>query len=266
MKNYTHVLYHDQCPDGFGSAFAAWKVLGKKAEYIGLQPSDPAPVLPKKSRVIMVDVAFPLEKFLAFKKSVKDVVVLDHHITNQEEIGDLPGTYFDINHSGAYLSWVHFHKGEVPEFIRYLEDRDLWRFDMPYSREVGAALPSYPYKFEIWAQLMDMGMEKLKLDGGVILRYQGQVLSEICASATMRMIDGHLVPCANTIVLRSETGDKLCQLHPTAPFSAYYFERNGKRCWGLRSPGRMNVAVIAKKFGGGGHANAAGFTEELSEG
>jgi len=264
MRNYTHVIYHGGCPDGFGAAFSAWKVLGKKAKYIGLQPSDPAPLIPKSARVVMVDVAFPREKFLAFRDRVKDVVVLDHHVTNQTEIGDLPGTYFDINHSGAYLSWVHFHPGQVPEFILYLEDRDLWRFKLPYSREVGAALPSYPQKFEVWEQLMTMGMEKLKLDGGVILRYQSQVLDEICSSATMKEIDGHMVPCVNTIVLRSETGDKLCQLYPTAPFAAYYFEKNGKRCWGLRSPGRFDVSAVAKKFGGGGHRDAAGFTQDLA--
>lgn len=263
MKTYTHVLYHKDCPDGFGAAFAAWKHLGDKAQYIGLQPSDNAPMLPKTARVVMVDVAFPKAKFLAFRESVADVVVLDHHITNQKDIGDLPGTYFDTNHSGAYLSWVHFHQGEVPDFIYYIEDRDLWRFKLPSSREFGAALPSYPQKFEVWEQLMTMGMDKLKIDGGIILRYQSQVLSEICAGAAMKEIDGHLVPCVNTVVLRSETGDKLCQMYPTAPFSAYYFEKSGKRCWGLRSPGRFDVSEIAKKHGGGGHKDAAGFTEDL---
>lgn len=264
MRQYTHVLYHGGCPDGFGAAFAAWKHLGKQAEYIGIQPSDPAPALPKTASVIMVDVALPKDKFLAFRESVKDVLVLDHHVTNQDEIGDLPGTFFDINHSGAYLSWVHFHKGPVPDFIYYLEDRDLWRFKLPDSREVGAAIPSYPMKFEVWEQLMTMGMDKLKIDGGIILRYQSQILNEICAGATMKEIDGHQVPIVNTCVLRSETGDKLCQIHPTAPFAAYYFERNGKRFWGLRSPGRFDVSAVAKKFGGGGHRDAAGYTEELS--
>lgn len=270
MNSYTHVLYHGGgCPDGFGAAFAAWKKLGDSAQYIGLHPSDPAPALPADAEVVMLDMSFPRDVFLAFRETVKSVKVLDHHVTGQQGIDDLPGTHFDMDHSGAYLSWAHFHGEPVPDFIRHIEDRDLWRFKMPRTREIGAALTSYEQRFDLWEQLSTMGMEKLALDGGVILRYQGQLVDRLCANVVMKlagefgssMIEWHSIPTVNSAVFQSEVGDRLCQLYPTAPFAACWFDKKGMRCWSLRSPGRVDVSEICKKRGGGGHQNAAGFIE-----
>jgi oligoribonuclease NrnB/cAMP/cGMP phosphodiesterase (DHH superfamily) len=108
---------------------------------------------------------------------------------------------------------------------------------------------------------MTMGMEKMALDGGVILRYQAQMVERLCGNAVMKEIDGHLVPVVNTACLQSEVGDRLGHLYPKTPFTACWFEKDGMRCWSLRSQGRRDVSAIAKAHGGGGHKNAAGFTE-----
>ena len=49
------------------------------------------------------------------------------------------------------------------------------------------------------------------------------------------------------------------------PFGACYFDRgDGKRQWSLRSrDGAVDVAKVAKRHGGGGHRNAAGFEESI---
>jgi oligoribonuclease NrnB/cAMP/cGMP phosphodiesterase (DHH superfamily) len=212
----------------------------------------------------MLDMSFPREKFLEFRSKVASVKVFDHHVTGQKEIADLPDTHFDMDHSGAYLSWAHFHGEPAPDFIRHIEDRDLWRFKMPRTREIGAALTSYEQRFDLWEQLMTMGMEKLALDGGVILRYQSQMVDRICGNAIVKTFEGHEVPVVNTCVLTSEVGDRLSQLHPTAPFAVSWFDKPGMRCYSLRSPNRFDVTTIAKKNGGGGHKNAAGFIERTA--
>lgn len=267
--DYTHIIYHAGCPDGFGAAWAAWKKFGDSVKYIAIQPSDPAPELPANAVVLMVDVALSRARLLDLRSKVKQVTVVDHHLTNKMDIGDLPDTHFDMNQSGASLAWQFLHKGkQIPELLLYVEDRDLWRFKLPDSREFNAALSSYQRRFDLWEVLATMGVDKLKHDGGIILRAEGQMLLEICENAFQKDIDGHVVPVVNTSVLKSQVGDRLCIMHPTAPFSAYFFEKlNAEkkliRCWGLRSPGRMDVSAIAKKFGGGGHANAAGFVEVI---
>lgn len=262
MTQYTHVLYHSNCPDGFGAAWAAWKVLADRAKYIPVVYNQPLPDLPADAHVLMVDFCYPKAQCLELKSKVESLRVLDHHKTNADQMRGYPWATFDMDHSGAYLSWVHFHGLNVPEFVLLLEDRDLWRFKMPYSREVAAALSSYPQKFQIWEQLYTMGLEKLKLEGGPILRAQGQKVDEMCARVAWKDFDGFRVPTANATVYFSEVGDKLCQMYPDAPFAAYYYERpDGKKQWGLRSPGRYDVTDIAKKRGGGGHPDAAGFVE-----
>ena len=82
--------------------------------------------------------------------------------------------------------------------------------------------------------------------------------------ATVRQVGGHTVPVVNATAYFSEVGEVLCMRFPDAPFTAYYFDRaDGKRQWGLRSRGGFDVSEVAKTYGGGGHAAAAGFTEAV---
>jgi len=263
MKDYTHVIYHGGCPDGFGAAWAAWKTLADRAVYIPAVYDQALPELPRHAKVLFVDFCYPKDKMVDIASRVKSIQVLDHHQSSADGMKGIPWAHFDMEHSGAYLSWVHFFGEPAPDFVKYLEDRDLWRFDMPYSREIAAALGSYPMSFEVWEAIATMGMEKLKLDGGIILRYQARKIDEMTARVMWKDFDGHRVPVANASVLFSEVGDKLCNLYPDVPFAAYFFTRaDGKIQWGLRSPGRFDVSEIAKRRGGGGHPGAAGFVED----
>ena len=263
MKNPTHVIYHGGCPDGFAAAYAVWKKLTNNCEYIPGFFGQPLPVLPSDARVLVLDFSFSRDAALALAGKVYEIKLLDHHVTAAENLQGIPWCEFDLEHSGAYLAWKYMHGEPVPELIKYVEDRDLWRFQLPYSREVAAALGSYKRDFVVWEGISQMGMDKLKLDGGVILRFQAQKVEEMVANARWMDFDGYRVPVANASVFFSEVGDRLCQIHPDVPFSIYYYDRaDGKRQWGLRSPGRFDVSALAKDHGGGGHPGAAGFVTE----
>lgn len=234
-------------------------------EYIPCVYGKDIPKLPKDARVLVLDFSFARDVALGLAGKVYEIELIDHHQTAANMLQDIPWCKFDMSHSGAYLAWKHIHDTEPPDFIKYIEDRDLWAFKLPYSREVAAALASYPRSFTVWETLYEMGMEKLKLDGGTILRFQAQKVDEICENAIWKDIDGHRVPVVNVSILFSEVVDRLCVLHPNAPFAAYYYDRaDGKRQWGLRSPGRMDVSSIAKAHGGGGHPGASGYVETLT--
>lgn len=261
----THLIYHNNCPDGYGAAFAVWKKYTDTVEYIPCSYGWPVPKLPFEARVLIADFSFPKDVLLGMAQKVQELKLVDHHQSAYDMLKDVPFCEFDMSHSGAYLAWKFIHGTEPPDFIKYIEDRDLWKFDLPFSKEFSAGLGSYPRDFVVWETLAEMGMEKLKLDGGTILRAQGQKVNEIIEQAFWKDIGGHRVPVVNATVYFSEVGDKLCQMHPTAPFAAYFFDRaDGKRQWGLRSPGRMDVSKIAKSLGGGGHPGAAGFTEPIA--
>ena len=61
--------------------------------------------------------------------------------------------------------------------------------------------------------------------------------------------------------LRSEVAAACLKRHPEAKFAAVYYMEDGQKMWSVRSRGDFDVNEIAKQFGGGGHAAAAGFKD-----
>ena len=64
------------------------------------------------------------------------IVILDHHITAQEALKDVPYAIFDMNQSGVGLTWSYFFPEEqLPHFLAMIQDRDLWRWQLQGSKE-----------------------------------------------------------------------------------------------------------------------------------
>ncbi len=73
-------------------------------------------------------------------------------------------------------------------------------------------------------------------------------------------LDGYKVLAVNATHLTSEIAGKLAE---SRAFGACFFIRSdGLRVWSLRSTDNgVDVSEIARRHGGGGHRNAAGWTE-----
>lgn len=289
----TYILYHANCPDGFGAATAAWMKLGDEAEYIPVSYGKPMPPMDDGSKVFIVDFSYPRQQLLALAQRMEQTVVLDHHATAQQDLADLdlPGDdseiVFDMEKSGAVLSWEYFHDADVPEFLHYLQDRDLWHFALPLSREVSCAVRSYPMVLKSWAVMIeyDGTIQRLKDEGVALLRLTDLMVEamakhhrwahldskarsirftetpEPCGTEdSLVSADVKIVPVANATVFFSEVGEWLLQMYPAMDCAAYYSDRaDGKQQWGLRSRPSCDCSQIAKAFGGGGHKQAAGF-------
>lgn len=263
----TYVIYHGNCFDGFGAAYALWTVYGKDAVYIPALYGNPPPEVPADADVIMVDISYRRDVMKAFRAKVNSLVVLDHHKTAQAELAGLDQEIdatiiFDMNHSGAYLAWKYCHEEEssIPLLLLYVEDRDLWRHNMSGSREVHAALTSYPFDFELWREFTQNDIEELINEGYVIMRAMKTQIDIITKNVVWYTIGNYYVPVVNTTAYFSEVAHRLLEMFPAAPFSAYYIDRADYRQWGLRSEDhRVDVSEIAKLYGGGGHRNASGF-------
>lgn len=262
----TYILYHADCPDGFGAAYSAWKHFGKKATYLPVQHNQTPPELRADATIYLVDFCYPKDILLAMAGKAKKVQVIDHHISAQKDLTDLPTqdyphlhVHFDMEKSGAVLTWEHFHPQiPVPEFLHYIQDKDLWKFKLPLSKEFSASLRCYEMDFEIWDALVGK-VQELCQEGIVLMRYQTQLVNKLCNNYFITEVAGYKVPTVNSGVLQSEIGNQLCNLYPKSAFSVVYFETEGKRIHSLRSVGEFDVSLIAKQFGGGGHKNAAGF-------
>ncbi|MCC7368514.1 MAG: hypothetical protein IT306_08830 [Chloroflexi bacterium] len=254
------VLYHGNCPDGFGGAWSAWKAWGDAVRYLPVSHGDAPPELTADASVLMVDIVYPRAETLALKDRVRELVILDHHKSACEELGDLPYAIFDMQRSGAMLSWDYCHPGvPAPPLVGYVQDRDLWRFELPHSREVTAALGSYPMDFEVWDQL---DMRALAAEGVAILRFRDQTVKSIVAHARWSEIGGHRVPVVNATAHWSDVGAEMLDRYPDAPFVGAWFEdAEGTLRWSLRSRPGFDVSEVAKRLGGGGHPQASGFRQ-----
>lgn len=272
MSNRIVVLYHANCPDGFCAAWVAHRKLGEGADYLPVQYGQPPPgaVWEGGKQVFIVDFSYKRDMLLQLCDTNSRVVVLDHHKTAQAELEGLvhPALtcVFDMNRSGGRLAWEHFFPGEEPLWlVNYTEDRDLWRWRLDWSKEISAFIASHPHSFRLWdgwsLTAPGCGAWDMMVDGGsAILRYQAQQVEAICSAAREVEIAGHRVLAANTSVLFSEVAGRLAEARP---FGAAWFVRSdGMKQWSLRSrDGGVDVAEIARKRGGGGHRNAAGFEE-----
>lgn len=264
----TYVLYHANCPDGFGAAYAAWKALGfENVEYLPCAYGKPLPAIDAGSRVFIVDFSFSRPDLLALREQVCELLVLDHHKTAQAALEGLDFARFDMAKSGAVLTWEHFFPSEpVPELLLYVQDRDLWQWQLPDSQVINLALwKGTLRKFEKWRELHEewhtYGRNML-IDAGKTLAFaDSQTIALLCKHPQWQHIGAWSVPTINSPVLQSEIGHELLQQHATAPFAAVWCQDGeGQRIYSLRArPDDFDVSVVAKAFGGGGHAAAAGF-------
>lgn len=281
------VIYHDNCYDGFT---AAWVVKMKHLDAV-LVPAlygKPIPAFTDdeiaRQTVVMVDISWPRDEMEDFRDRLTQVasvlVVLDHHKTAEAALAgfDAYAVFFDMEKSGARLAWDYFNPltpvNERPPLVDYVEDRDLWRFALPMSREVNAFIQTHERTIENWT-LINATMlsypKKVGEAGAVILARDNELVRQMVEHARFYWIEGpsdlpcdgftdYKVPVVNASVLYSEVGHALLERYPEAPFVAYYFNRgDGVQQWGLRSRKDFDCSAVAKFHGGGGHPQAAGF-------
>lgn len=258
------IIYHSDCWDGF---CAAWVLRNKypdaefHAAHYGTEPPDVT-----GKRVIVVDFCYPRATMLKLIAESDGVLtLLDHHKTAQADCdgieSDKCGVTFDMTKSGARLAWEWLYGRHYPSpwIVNYTEDRDLWKWALPDSKEVNAALRSFPLDFDVWDHFGHW--KEFVSDGRAILRRESQIIEQHIRHAVRKEIGGVSVPVVNATVLFSEIAAELAK---GEPFGACYFDRfDGKRQWSLRSDAHgMDVSAVAKAYGGGGHRNAAGYEED----
>ena len=254
------VIYHADCTDGFGAAYAAWKLLGNRAEYHACKHGTIPPNV-KGKNVVILDFSFNNETTKAMIDAADDLLVIDHHKSAMVELHDISNTHFDMTKSGAMLSWEFFHPGkEPPKFIQYIQDRDLWKWELPYSKEFSAAFDMVPFGFEDFEKYEDDSVfDDAVKRGSYILAYSKTVIKKVCDKAAMRKMDGMDVMVVNSSHWMSEIGSKLA---PDCDFAMIWYYDHEDRITkvSLRSfHDTIDVSEIAKKHGGGGHRKAAGF-------
>ena len=297
------VIYHKNCNDGFGAATAAYLALGDDAEYLPVQYNDPLhkggilQYVPYRE-VYILDFSFPRDVMESIISLATRVTWLDHHKTAFEVWcnrapdmlftkfkspivdADDPEIILDDLKSGALLAYEYFSRlynvDTMPTFALVLDDYDRWQFRMPITKFVNAALRSQPLILSEWAKYYTNPefIPQLATEGEAIERYRMQQVESIAAKATK-----HTFPGVESLGLKPVHGLAVnCNAAFTSDVGHVLAKRCGTYalCWSLqnngqvasvslRSEGNYDVSELAKRYGGGGHKNAAGFELSMPE-
>ena len=227
----THILYHGNCSDGFGAALAAWIYFNEKgqaAQFTPVHYGNPPPPIPKGSDILIVDFSYPPKTLLEMAKDQATVLILDHHATAMNDLcasafkkelaldktvehdlstavkDDPDGLSqclnihwkFDMTKSGAVMAWEYFNPGkDVPLFFQYLQDRDLWEFKLPHSRNISAYMKTVPLgDYDLWYHVMremesDIGRREIVSAGAACLKITNQMVDVMVKHARMMVFD-----------------------------------------------------------------------------
>jgi oligoribonuclease NrnB/cAMP/cGMP phosphodiesterase (DHH superfamily) len=255
------VIFHAACMDGFGAAWAVWKKFGDAdTEYLPAKYGDAPPDVTGRD-VIITDFSYKRDVMLALSKAANQLLCLDHHKTAEADLKDLPFARFDMERSGAGMTWDHFHVVPRPWLIDYVEDRDLWRFKLPQSKEVNALINTVAREsFDVWDKLSQMTVEEAAQKGAGALAFLDSYVREMLSQARRLTFAGYEgVPVVNAPYVG--ISELVSALAEGKQFAVGWFQReDGLYQYSLRSRGDFDVTEIAKRFGGGGHKQAAGFT------
>lgn len=293
------VIVHNHCPDGWCCEFLFRRHFGDNADYMQASYGDPIPDVRLRPHVYIADFSWPEWEMRSMQGQCRGrMTVIDHHKSAKEVLVDTiqyqdemspPSAIqpirvvFDLNHSGAYLTWQFlkdagatdpvFADGNPPLIVQLVQDRDLWKWELPDSRELNAAMSSYPKTVEAWIELHSLltpvsggGYWRLVREGAAILRRQEQEVEAAVNRAVWMDIAGHRVLVVNTTCHHSEVGGRLAE---GKAFGATYFDdlKRNLRVWSFRSAeGGIDVSEIARRWpGGGGHVRAAGCQVPLDQ-
>lgn len=287
-------IYHGDCLDGFGAAWAIhlkWPDCDFRPGWYGKPlPTDGI----DGKHVLFVDFSAPELQLLEIGHRAASVVVLDHHKTaeadlarfaqNKRDIENCAAhlaerrtaglvpivAYFDMDRSGAMMAWDLVSDGgfyRLPDLLMYIGDRDLWNFHFSdMTRAVCAALQTYPMDFDVWDGWR-WNVEPLDVEGRGVLRANRMSIEKLLKEVRFQTVGGNPTPVPTVNApyqFASDAGHAMLEKFPDAPFAAAFFVRaDGYIQWSLRSEThREDVSAIAKANGGGGHRNAAGFTQQ----
>jgi len=263
MKSIV-VLYHANCPDGFSGAYAAWKKFGKKSLYLPVEPQTLPKIKIKNSEVFVIDASYSKKNIKKLLQNKNSVIVIDHHKSSQKEIKSASQWYFDLNHSASVLAWQYFHPNKkVPKLLSYIEDIDLWRFKLPYVKEIKSILELETQTFKNWEKLASdfekqSHFKKYVEKGKIINEFEEKIIKKIMSYSSLVSFFGKKILMVNSPIFNSELGSLLAKKKP--PLAIVWHQIGNKIKVSLRSTGKIDVSKIAKHFGGGGHKSAAGFT------
>lgn len=286
-KIYDIVLFHYPCQDGLASAWVIHRYMYESLQnQIELYPIQHGKIINldrlTNKRVIFCDYAPSKEILDQIEKVTKKITILDHHISSQKALEHKPYAIFDMTKSGVGLTWEYFFPDkQMPLFLKMIQDRDIWTWKIENSREftsgfttVCSGIEMYDFNllFELFNELYDEdNLKKFKfyikigsiINNSIMLKCKYMALEHLKKINKYKDSNVCIVNCSSE--LSSDLGNILAS-SDTVDFAALWRYNHTKEEYyvSLRSNNKVDVSLIAKEFGGGGHKNASGFATKIN--
>lgn len=273
------LIYHGGCPDGVASALVAMDALGRDLKMIAghyARPLSEENIDLEDKTVVLSDFSYPLEEMQKIVSKAYRVIFLDHHKTSLESLAPLlsePNVFaFSSTHySGASLTWQFFNPNkEMPLFIKYIEDGDLYKFALPDSRDIVKGFHVILDKeltenlYLLRDGIVKTELQKIRQIGekinGEAKRQAKSIIKQGCMTATAY---GHTFPVINATPDHTNLIGEMIYTTEDVPFVMIYTILANRVKISLRSnTNAVDVAELAQRIfskGGGHRSAAAGF-------
>ncbi len=267
MKIFFHLD-----PDGCCAAAIAARYYNGEGKYIAWrhEMSFPYDEIEKDERVVVLDINLPPERDRLWGRT-HDIVWVDHHISAIEKNGPwatelgMPGIR-EVGEAACVLAWRHFFPEQaMPSIVALIGDQDIWRFefgDDTRALHYGLDLVDISPKSVFWEGYLVPGsgidtLEPLLVPGRAIHAYESKRRARMVREyAYETEIDGYKAVACN---LRGNSAmfEELEKTYDVCIAYMYNGERYQISLYTLRDD--IDVSKTCEKFGGGGHAKAAGF-------
>jgi hypothetical protein len=278
LKRVRTIITHANCPDGIASAILLHDALPNAQIKFVTHGTKEYRELPAEDGMLFCDIAPPAERAHEFLPRVP--VVLDHHKGAEHLVKSFTHHVFadeKLEHgvSGAVLAfrevWVQlrFRDGrDARKFARLAGVRDTWQTadpDFQRSNEQAAALTFWPV--EKWLSLdgcFDGDNDEFEqmLALGSVLFAKRLEAAKKAASQAWCWVTANDTRCLifEGTTLTSDVAEMVHDVDLVMGFG--FIVEDGKFLLNvsMRSHTSFDCMAFAKRFGGGGHTRAAGFT------
>ncbi len=281
------LIFHHNDLDGKCAAFWCSFIKESNKKYIEMNYNKPFPlnIIKLNEKVYIVDFSINPKEMQKLLEITKDVTWIDHHITAIEKLKDfenLPGirykdsigacalTYIYLNYSKKYDETdVLFYKEkfkEIPQFTKMISKWDTWTHQNEYGIKefiLGCESENTQPSSNFWMELYSGGsniIKKVINNGKIIMKYRNQWAKELLEDYGFETeFEGHKCYAVN---LGHCNSDYFKSVGGTEKYDILLpFVFDGKQ-WNVSlysGHNGVDVSVIAKKYGGGGHVGASGF-------
>ncbi|KAJ0230057.1 DHHA1 domain protein [Hirschfeldia incana] len=203
VQKKVAILYHYPCHDGVFAAFAAHLYFSANSIHPLFFPNtvySPLTIsqLPLQdiSHLYLLDFTGPPGFVQQVSPKVDNVVILDHHKTAIESLGDVSSNVtkvLDITRSGATIAFDYFTQKlmeesrgncrEMSDFKRmrrvfeYIEDADIWKWKLPESKAFNSGIIDLGIEYD-FNQNKSLFQQLLTLDHDSVINRGRESLSK----------------------------------------------------------------------------------------